>query len=119
MNVEIGSEAAQFPVKEYINWIFLAVWVRGNKAALLPLLLTHDMKPEEGGGARSTYGFHSGVSESLMFFLYIFGGIFSIFSYNIHHCFICRPSDSTVPTDAGIEPRTGATGALAVRRSNH
>jgi hypothetical protein len=28
-------------------------------------------------------------------------------------------SDSTVPTDAGIEPRTVATGALAVRRSNH
>ncbi len=38
------------------------------------------------------------------------GGIFSIFfSYNIQHCFICRPSDSTVPTDAGIEPRTVAT----------
>ncbi len=33
--------------------------------------------------------------------------------------FICRPSDSTVPTDAEIEPRTVATGALAVRRSNH
>jgi hypothetical protein len=25
MNVEIGTEAAQFPEKEYINWIFLAV----------------------------------------------------------------------------------------------
>jgi hypothetical protein len=22
------------------------------------------------------------------------------------HCFICHPSDSTVPEDAGIEPRT-------------
>ncbi len=41
------------------------------------------------------------------------------FPYNIQHCFICRPSDSTVPKDAGIEPRTVATGALAVRRSNH
>ncbi len=51
------------------------------------------------------------------FFIYIFWGIF--FSYYIQHCFICRPSDSTVPTDAGIEPRTVATGALAVRRSNH
>ncbi len=49
-----------------------------------------------------------------------FGGIFSLFvQYNIQHCFICCPSDSTVPTDAGIEPRTVATGALAVRRSNH
>jgi hypothetical protein len=26
MNVEIGTEAAQFPEKEYINGIFLAVW---------------------------------------------------------------------------------------------
>ncbi len=41
------------------------------------------------------------------------------FSYYIQHYFICRPSDSTVPTDAGIKPRTVATGALAVRRSNH
>jgi hypothetical protein len=43
----------------------------------------------------------------------------SFCSYNIQHCFICRPSDSTVPTDAGIEPWTVATCALAVRRSNH
>ncbi len=27
MNVEIGTEAAQFPEKEYINGIFLAVYV--------------------------------------------------------------------------------------------
>ncbi len=27
MNVEIGTEAAQFPEKEYINGIFVAVWV--------------------------------------------------------------------------------------------
>jgi hypothetical protein len=53
----------------------------------------------------------------LSFFKNIFWGIFS--AYDIQHCFICRPSDSTVPTDAGIEPRTVATGALAVRRSNH
>ncbi len=26
--------------------------------------------------------------------------------FYIQHCFICHPSDSTVPTDAGIEPRT-------------
>jgi hypothetical protein len=45
---------------------------------------------------------------------------FFIFSsYYIQHCFVCRPSDSTVPTDAGIEPRTVATGALAVRHSIH
>ena len=59
-------------------------------------------------------------SLSNIFFLNIFLGDFFLFvQYNIQHCFICRPSDSTVPTDAGIEPRTVATSALAVRRSNH
>jgi hypothetical protein len=60
-------------------------------------------------------------------FQFFLSAIFSIFSwgiffpYYIQHCFIYRPSDSTVPTDAGIEPGSGtvATGALAVRRSNH
>jgi hypothetical protein len=50
---------------------------------------------------------------------FIFLVDFFIFLYGIQHCFICRPSDSSVPTDAGIEPRTVATGALTVRRSNH
>ena len=27
MNVEIGAEAAQFPEKEYINGIAVAVWI--------------------------------------------------------------------------------------------
>jgi hypothetical protein len=43
-------------------------------------------------------------------FFCIFWGDF--FSDYIQHCFICRLSDSTVPTDAGIEPRT--VGALAL-----
>jgi hypothetical protein len=38
--------------------------------------------------------------------------------YYIQHCFICRPSDSTVSEDAGIEPRTVTNSALAVGRSN-
>jgi hypothetical protein len=47
-------------------------------------------------------------------------GSFGIFSmYRIQHCFNFRRSDFTVPEDAGIEPRTVATSALAVRRSNH
>jgi hypothetical protein len=29
--------------------------------------------------------------------------------YVIQHCFICRPSESTVSEDAAIEPRTVAT----------
>jgi hypothetical protein len=31
MNVEIGTEAAQFPEKEYINGIFVAVSVKAIK----------------------------------------------------------------------------------------
>jgi hypothetical protein len=37
--------------------------------------------------------------------------------YVIQNCFICSPSDFTVSEDAGIEPRTAATLALAVRLS--
>jgi hypothetical protein len=36
-------------------------------------------------------------------------GFFRILKCFIQPCFICRPSDSTVPEDAGIEPRTVAT----------
>ncbi len=39
--------------------------------------------------------------------------------YFIQQCFICRPSDSTVSEDAGIEPRTAATLALTDRHSDH
>jgi hypothetical protein len=42
------------------------------------------------------------------------GFIFIFFMYDIQHCFICRPSDSTVPEDAGIEPRTVSTTALTL-----
>jgi hypothetical protein len=35
----------------------------------------------------------------------------NFFMYCIQHCFICRPSDSTVSEDAGIEPRTVAASA--------
>jgi hypothetical protein len=56
----------------------------------------------------------------IFFIIFFLGGgdFFIFFLYYIQHCFICRPSDSTVPTDAGIEPRTFATAVLAVRRSN-
>jgi hypothetical protein len=40
-------------------------------------------------------------------------------SYCIQHCFFCRSSDSTVSENAGIEHRTIATLAVAVRRSNN
>ncbi len=47
-----------------------------------------------------------------------FHGFFFFFLCCIQNCFICRPSDSTVSEDAGIETRTVAT-SLAARRSNH
>jgi hypothetical protein len=45
--------------------------------------------------------------------------LFFIFMYVIQHCFICRPSDSAVSEDAGIEPRIFATLALTAGRFNH
>jgi hypothetical protein len=44
---------------------------------------------------------------------------FFFFMFDIQHCFICRPSDSTVSEDAGIEPRIVATMAWTVMRSIH
>jgi hypothetical protein len=37
MNVEIGTEAAQFPEKEYINGIFFAVYEPCACLAVLPM----------------------------------------------------------------------------------
>jgi hypothetical protein len=138
MNVEIGTEAAQFPENEYQNGIFVALCAtdpppppptgvplpappmttaRGATASLTPSLYSQPLPPQLRWAGISTCPPSSpmdppkgvGPSTTLFFF----------FSYNIQHCFICRPSDSSVPTDAGIEPRTVATCALAVRRSNH
>ncbi len=65
----------------------------------------------------STYSISTGSSDTSFALQPI--GFFFFFMYDIQHCFISRPSDSTVSEDAGIEPRTVATTALAVRRSNH
>jgi len=40
---------------------------------------------------------------------------FVYFMYSIQHCFMCRPSDSTVLADAGYEPRAVAKLALAAK----
>ncbi len=45
---------------------------------------------------------------TLFFFMYVF-----------QHSVICRPSDSGMSEDAGIDPRTAATLALTIRCSNH
>ncbi len=70
--------------------------------------------PREGGNTQIQY-----TANIFLFFIFWGEFLYIFSSYYIQHCFICRSSDSTVPTDAGIEPRTVATGALAVRRSNH
>ncbi len=62
-----------------------------------------------------------GILEEAHAFLVqsFFRGIFFLLMYVIQHCFIFRPSDSTVSEDAGIEPRTVATLVWTARRSNH
>jgi hypothetical protein len=47
------------------------------------------------------------------------GDFFGLFLYFIQHSFLCRPSDSTVLEDAGIEPRTISSLSLTISRSNH
>jgi hypothetical protein len=48
MNVEIGTEAAQFPEKVYIRGIFVAVWVRWwKRACLMPRSVEHVVLPVE------------------------------------------------------------------------
>ena len=41
MNVEIGTEAPQFPEKEYINGIFVAVWLRSHLLGFITSPLTY------------------------------------------------------------------------------
>jgi hypothetical protein len=45
--------------------------------------------------------------------------VFFFFLCTLFNTFICRPSDSTVSEDAGIEHRAVATLALTARRSYH
>jgi hypothetical protein len=76
-----------------------------------------------GTGTKETAG--GGVSVRLEIVpeltipLYIVYRTVYFYMYDIQHCFVCRPSDSTVLKDAGIEPRIVAIKALAVRRFNH
>jgi len=54
------------------------------------------------------------ISSSLI----LTAGFLIFVLYFIQHCFNCRPLNYTVSEDAGLEPRTVAALALAVRRSN-
>ncbi len=65
MNVEIGTEAAQFPEKEYIIGIFLAVYVFTWELALKDepvalILLPQLGLPHEGGRGCVAHGAHAG-----------------------------------------------------------
>ncbi len=53
------------------------------------------------------------------FTVFLQGDFLDFYSvFYIQRCFIYRPSDSTVSENAGIEPRSVAISALAVRGSN-
>ncbi len=69
MNVEIGTEAAQFPEKEYINGIFLAV-----RWSVYTTLLVMVYKVKGGGCAvhpptltRLVWFYHHDATESISF----------------------------------------------------
>jgi hypothetical protein len=66
---------------------------------------------------------HKSLKERVRgsFALFLTSGIFLDFfsMYCIQDCLVCRPLDSAVSEAAWIKPRTVATSALAVRRSNH
>jgi hypothetical protein len=85
----------------------------------------HSTVEGEGGGVFRNRALASDLCwTNLQFWhsFYIFfktrGFVWIFLTHFILHCFICLPSDYTVSEDAGIEPRTVATLALAVRRSN-
>ncbi len=48
-NVKIGTEAAQFPEKEYINGIFLAAYDSNEILLNCPLSIGHEGQPEQAG----------------------------------------------------------------------
>jgi hypothetical protein len=49
MNVEIGTAAAQFPEKEYINGIFLQRMTAIKILLSCPLSIGHEGQPEQAG----------------------------------------------------------------------
>jgi hypothetical protein len=50
MNVEIGTEAAQFPEKEYINEISVAVYICHSIGLKLQKVSARDRKLSQGNG---------------------------------------------------------------------
>ncbi len=60
----------------------------------------------------------SALNSVLILSIYLLKGRFFC-KYVIQHCFICRPSNSTVSEEAGIKPRIVAALTLTAKRSNH
>jgi hypothetical protein len=100
------------------NMLLLAVLLL--LAFLLLLALAVASFPTDPGVPILTGGFTYWIVERniIHYRAIINRGMTCTIMYFIQHCFICRPSDSTVSEDAGIEPRSVATSALAVRRSS-
>jgi hypothetical protein len=55
MNVGIGTEAAQFPEKEYINGIFVAVPFKFRPMLSLPMKALWAETEGGGGGGRAEF----------------------------------------------------------------
>ncbi len=92
-----------FPAKKYLNTA-INICFNHRKRHSFSQITSYAILPSDGRLLKGD-------------FLFFIGFLF--FMYDIQHCFICSPSDFTMSEDAGIEPRTVATTALAVRRSNH
>ncbi len=61
-------------------------------------------------GRSSQIRFYNSVSiDQIAFNVFFKKGGLLLFVYSIQHCFICRPSDSTVSEDTVIKPRTVAS----------
>ncbi len=88
-----------------------------NRVFRVPVYCIHSLAGE-GNGWSQIIGQHRN-SGTLLHIQYgtHFTDIFIedldfFYVFFIQHCFICRPSNSIVSEDAGIEPRTYATLAL-------
>jgi hypothetical protein len=94
---ETRQQLTSLSEEEKLTAIFVST-LGGTVAAV-----TNPGDDETSDGIGADLADITGRKKRIVFFKNIFGGDF--LSYYIQHCFICRPSDSTVPTDAGVLER--------------